>query len=317
MEEAGGQDFLHVPSKNPFVFAARKVLWRNKVSEMNRKLILYAEKSSADAIVFFGTGAEIISPSTLHALSALKAKKVLWLIDTFFQGQPHPSIVTQCLPWFDLCLIVDAHYAPFYKQSGAKTVEVLDLVCDPEIHRHLNLTPEEKEIYGSPVVYIGNYFAQGSHRLALLLSLCEKFPVKLWGRGWEKTNEQAFKKAWTGKPVYGNEMCKVYSASRICLNMLPKESMNFLNMRIFEASACGTLVLTEHRERLAEAYAIGKEIESWKTQEELMRKIHYFLSHEDKRAQIAEAGQKRTLADHTYESRMKTLCSRIQELSSR
>lgn len=308
VEVAGGYDFLHMPSKNPLVRASRKFLWRKKVGAMNHTLLRRIKQSSAGFVLLFGTETDLLFPETLRALAALKIKKILWIIDTAIDGKAPSRIITHSLPVFDLCLAADAHFPQIYRQSGAKTVEILELGCDPEIHRPLHLTPEEKETYGSPLVYIGNYFAQGEYRLSLLHLLCEKFPVKLWGRGWEKAKEPAIKKAWTGKSVYRDEMCKVYSASKICLNILPKESINLLNVRIFEAAACGAMVLTEHRERLADAYAVGKEIESFSSPDELLKKIEYFLSHEDERKKLADAGRQKTLSAHTYENRMKRLC---------
>jgi spore maturation protein CgeB len=40
---------------------------------------------------------------------------------------------------------------------------------------------------------------------------------------------------------------------------------------------------------------------------DLAAKIEYFLGHEDERRAIADAGQRRTLAEHTYAHRMEDL----------
>jgi predicted SAM-dependent methyltransferase len=76
------------------------------------------------------------------------------------------------------------------------------------------------------------------------------------------------------------------------------------NMRIFEATGEGVFLLTEHHKNLDNLFEIGKEIETFSNEKELMDKIKYYISHDNERNEIALKGQQRCLADHSLEKRI-------------
>ena len=73
--------------------------------------------------------------------------------------------------------------------------------------------------------------------------------------------------------------------------------------RNFEVPGSGGFLLTSDADNLGDYYENGKEIVIFENTEEMIEKIKYYLSHEDERQRIAEAGYRRTLRDHTYEKR--------------
>jgi len=83
-------------------------------------------------------------------------------------------------------------------------------------------------------------------------------------------------------------------------------------MRMFEATACGSLLITQEVPYLDELFEIGKEIVVYSTMRELTEKIDYYLEHDKEREKIARAGQRRTLRDHTYKNRVKDIIKIIK-----
>jgi spore maturation protein CgeB len=82
---------------------------------------------------------------------------------------------------------------------------------------------------------------------------------------------------------------------------------NANNMRLFEATGVGALLITDNKDNLGELFEVGKEVVSYSTPEEASELICYYLNHPDEAAAIARAGQERTLKEHTYENRIKEL----------
>ena len=78
-------------------------------------------------------------------------------------------------------------------------------------------------------------------------------------------------------------------------------------MRLYEATGVGTFLLTDAKRNLGELFEPGVEVETYGDADELVEKARYYLDHEEVRAAIAEAGQRRTLRDHTYARRMEEL----------
>jgi spore maturation protein CgeB len=115
--------------------------------------------------------------------------------------------------------------------------------------------------------------------------------------------------------AWGKEMYEILAGSKITLNHHIGIAGEFANnMRLFEATGVGALLLTDRKNNLSEIFEPFQEVVAYSSPEECLEMIHHYLHHEDERRAIAEAGQRRTLAEHSYAVRMEEL-SRL--LSSR
>jgi spore maturation protein CgeB len=85
------------------------------------------------------------------------------------------------------------------------------------------------------------------------------------------------------------------------------------NLRLFEATGVGTLLVTDWKANLHEMFEPGKEVVAYRTSEECAEMIQYYLEHDKKREAIASAGQQRTLRDHTYYNRMQVLVDIVRK----
>jgi hypothetical protein len=82
-----------------------------------------------------------------------------------------------------------------------------------------------------------------------------------------------------------------------------RPGVNQVKLRDFEVPFAGGFYLVEEAEDHAELFKIGSEIETWHNPDELIDKIRYYSKHEGRRVAVAEAGRKRALAEHTWNSR--------------
>lgn len=78
-----------------------------------------------------------------------------------------------------------------------------------------------------------------------------------------------------------------------------------MNMRIFEATGCGVFLLAEHHENISSYFRSGWEIETYRSRDELIDKIRFYLRNPELREAIAARGQRRCLRDHSMEERAK------------
>ena len=96
--------------------------------------------------------------------------------------------------------------------------------------------------------------------------------------------------------------------SRITVNVHIDVAENFANnMRLYEATGCGALLITDQKDNLSELFAPGTEIIAYRSPGEAVEYIKYYMDHPEEVAAIAQAGQERTLRDHTYRHRMEEL----------
>jgi hypothetical protein len=115
------------------------------------------------------------------------------------------------------------------------------------------------------------------------------------------------------QPVYGSEVVTQYSKCNIVIDIradfgLPAENMydrETSNMRIFEATRSGSLLLAENCYNLKKYFKIDEEIVTFSSNEELLDKIKYYLDdrNESKRLDIAERGFARAITEHSIEKR--------------
>ena len=111
-------------------------------------------------------------------------------------------------------------------------------------------------------------------------------------------------------------MARTYSAARIAFN---RSIRNDVNMRVFEAVACGSLLMTNDLSDngLAELFRDGVHLATYREPEDLIDKLAYYLEREPIRERIAAAGRAEAIAKHTYAHRMKTILGRAAEVLSR
>jgi hypothetical protein len=161
----------------------------------------------------------------------------------------------------------------------------LPLACDPHVHRKHDVAKR------FDVAFVGN--PVGPERIELLGILQERFPQSFIGR------------------CYGDAMAEVYSASRTVFN---RSVGNDVNMRVFEALACGSLLVTNDLADNGqdELFCDGRHLALYRTADELPEKISWYLAHAGPRQRIEEAGRSEVLRRHTYRHRMETLLGEIK-----
>lgn len=271
-------------------------------AQMNRKLIGQVKTGRYD-LVFINKG-EIIYAKTVDVLSQIPEVRVAsWYVDSPLWFHSSTRHIAQSLKFFDIVFVFDGHYTPEIKRWGAKRVEVLPFGCDPAVHKKVELTPEEQTLYGSPVCFIGNYQGAGSDREKILDQLVD-CDVKIWGAGWQHCPIEALKQKWAGRPARQEELVKIYSASRITVNVTHPQSITQPNLRTFEAAACGILLINDWLSGLKDFFDVGREIEVYTSVKELKEKLGYYLSHPKLAEEIGQAGQRRAYKDHAYRRRM-------------
>src|SRR5688572_2902585 len=84
------------------------------------------------------------------------------------------------------------------------------------------------------------------------------------------------------------------------------------NMRMYEATGVGACLLTDTGSNIGDLYDADREVVTYKSYPELLEKIRYLNDHPDERRRIAEAGQQRTLRDHTVRRRVDQIDELIQ-----
>ena len=84
-----------------------------------------------------------------------------------------------------------------------------------------------------------------------------------------------------------------------------------VRLRDFEAPMCGACYLTGHSDEIEEFYEVGKEIDTYRTEAELINKARHYLRNRASAERLREAGLRRARRDHTWKRRFEKLFQNI------
>jgi hypothetical protein len=203
----------------------------------------------------------------------------------------------------DLVLTSFPHFVSRFRREGIAS-EYFRIGFDPRVLARLdNLGPRHETVF---VGALGrSQHAQGN---ALLERAAARVPIDVWGYGLDAgSSSSPLVRRYHGE-AWGLEMLRVLAGARIALNRhIDVAENNANNMRLYEATGVGSLLLTDAKENLGELFDVGGEVVAYRDEDELVQAVEHYLEHEDERAAIAAAGQRRTLREHTYAVRMREL----------
>ncbi len=151
-------------------------------------------------------------------------------------------------------------------------------------------------------------------RLKLLTGIAARMPLTIMTPN-RVGGVAALSSADQRAPVFGLAMYRALAASGVALNTHIDISLGHANnMRLFEATGVGACLLTDHADNLAELFAVDTEIATYRTPEEAVEKARYLLEHPAEREAMAKAGQRRTLAAHSFDQRALELDALIRHM---
>lgn len=206
---------------------------------------------------------------------------------------------------FDVIFTSFPFYVDRFNALGVQGV-FLPLAFDPIVIEQVEIPLRRTHA----VTFIGGY---GRHwdMDDLFLTLAAETPIEFWGYGFE-TAPAAIQTKWHG-PVWGLDMYKVLLGSHIVVNRHGGIAQGYSNnLRMFEATGCGALLLTEQAPNLAD-YFNADQCATYLSPADAVARIDYYLSNSFHLAAVAGLGQSKTLRVHTYAQRMPVVSKILEE----
>ncbi len=200
----------------------------------------------------------------------------LWAIDTHIA----PRRILERARQADRVFAAQRQGCRLLESQGIPHVQWLPLAADAAIHGDRGVA---RKLDWAFVGHLGH-----ERRADLLQALQKARPNGLVGRAWFE------------------DMAGVYSRAKIGFNCSVADD---LNMRVFEAMAAGSMLLTNRIEHsgLEDLFKPGVHFDWYADEEELLRLMHSHLADDAARRAIALAGRRAVLEHHTYHHRMKFL----------
>ncbi len=156
-------------------------------------------------------------------------------------------------------------------------------------------------------LYLGNKVTE-QERLRLLKRVSEAYSLDLYTASdfspLPRANYRGLAKSTT-------EMPKIFHLSKINLNFTSKPIRTGLPLRLWDILGAGGFVLTNFQSEIPEYFEVGKDLDIYASEEELMEKIQYYLEHEKERQAIAESGYRKAKEQYSLELRVKQILKTV------
>ena len=274
--------------------------------------------ASEEPRYFFTQKGEVLPPPLIERIRTRGCVTIYWCFDvamTDWQvaiAKVHDFVATN----------VEGHVA-YFKSKGLRNVRWV----------HQGFDPASFVITGCESPVTGPWYADvgmiGSMGHPLYRTRCERltrlkkngFNVKWWGRrlAREIRNVAYFAAGvhtlWAGKEVYAGDFTDVVRHVKIVIGQdadLPAPG-RYLSNRSFSVPGCGGFYLARRTAGIESLFDIDQEVVVFDSDEEMIDKAWFYLTHEELRQRIALAGQKRVLTEYTYKNRMEELFRWVRE----
>jgi len=155
-----------------------------------------------------------------------------------------------------------------------------------------------------------------SKRREILSKICEffkdKYKIKFFGSKIKKGESfyEILNKFHFGKRIYFEDFKKVCIGSKIIVDIGSNtclEEIGAISQKIFMITGCGGFLILHYIKGIEDFFEIGKEIEVFRSLDELFKKINYYMENKEEREKIAKKGMERTLREHTYKKRIEKI----------
>ncbi len=280
---------------------------------LRRKFGEFASEAAMARIVPFRPDIVLVlaqAPLFAPALETLRERGIataFWFVEDY----RHMEYWRDTASKYDYFFAIQEGVFPgLLREAGARNAAFLPMAASPEVHRKVELSPEEEAEFGSDVSFVG----AGYYNRRRLFEGLVDLDFRIWGNEWDGCSALRPFLQRDGARVGTGDIVKIFNASRININLHSSsyhEGINpdgdFVNPRTFEIAACGAFQLVDRRDGLDRFFRIGGEVACFDSLPDLRAKIARYLADPEERKAVAAMGRRRVLRDHTYERRMEEM----------
>ena len=281
-----------------------------------KALLNKAKKFRPDIVLI--AGGITIYPDTITAIKELgNITTINWSADYPRNFDYH----IKAGPYYDYLFTSSMDGLKKYQENGHVNGHFLPFACDPQIHKPIDVSEEERKKYSSDVCFVGSNYPE---RLSVLEKL-SGMDLGIWGIGWDRLPvDSPLRQHIRGGVLKPEEWTKVYNCSKIVLNILsikldgaieladPKYG-HIANTKVFEILSCGALQLVERKSDVIKLFKPGKHLVCYEDSNELIELIEYYLNNPTDRQKISNNGRRIAHEKHTYLHRLEEMLSLINQ----
>lgn len=181
-----------------------------------------------------------------------------------------------------------------------------ELILDPI----MELIESQVQIYlgdkftGKKKKVFSDFFMGGKatqiERKNILALLAQMYPVTIYTDDEISDIPELLNKGFV---PYETEMPKVFSLSKINLNMTHKAIQTGIPLRVLDVLGAGGFLITNYQKEIADRFIDGEDLVIYYNEKDLLQKVSYYLQNDEERNRIAQNGHEKVKKYFTYEQK--------------
>jgi spore maturation protein CgeB len=271
--------------------------WRGLVPRLTRR------ERWQRRVAVLGAIADSFDPDVVHVQSIevlpAPAVDVLRKPGRLISAQTASPVV----PWrelarYDVLASSLPHYVERIRAEGG-AAHYLPLAFEPTLASVLGAATRQ-----TPVSFVGSLTPHHQQRIRLLSAISRRVAIDIWSSDPPTSAFDGAPVRFHG-PAWGRDMYRVLGTSRVTINVHGEHAAGYANnLRLYEATGMGALLVTEAAPNLASLFEPGVEVATYRDENELAEVVAHYADHEEEAAATAARGQARTHREHTWGRRM-------------
>ncbi len=292
------------------------ILHRWDMNRLNNGLLKLVNNFKPD-ILLANWGGTFYPETITEIRKQYNAITINWLSD-YPGGTGVLDTALKVVPAYDYFFAQSTDALEAHEKRGNKEGMWLNAACDPDIHKPMDLSEEEKLEYGSDICFVGSMYPE---RVELFETLTD-FDIGIWGPGWDRIDATSpLRKHIKGGIVTPDIWVKIYNASKIVINYMghygtdiDEDKITQASPRVFETLACGSFQIVDSKKDVVALFNSGEHLVCFKKICEVKKLVKEYLDNPQKCKKIANKGRNEVLAKHTWVHRIEEMLKAIGKL---
>ncbi len=304
----------NISSKRYLISFVEKVFFKLKFPldfEKFNKRVLEEVESFRPEIVFIIKG-NLIKPKTLEKIKKIDAaiKLISWSLDDMYARHNRSIYYKRGLHLYDYIFTTKFYNLKELKEFNAKNIQFLYQAYSKKYHKPYSGCSNSN--FKSDVLFIGT---AEKERIDSLNYLAEHgVNIAVFGGAWDKIDRSLLNNNLHIHEfdLIGDDYAEALSCAKISLCFLRKINRDTHTSRSVEIPACKGFMIAERTEEHLKLFTENKEAVYFDNNEELLKKVKYYLKNAFERERIRDNGYIRCIeSDYSYDDRVKEIIKKV------
>jgi len=283
-------------------FDTKEYYFKNGKKALNKNLLNLINQQKPDALIMIFFNDEF-TPETLSKIKQIspQTKTILISCDEDLKYENFYKFISL---FFDIKLISQKPVIPQYKKDNLKN-----------LYFHMDYNTYKLQPLKTDYKYDATFIGRPKADRAEIMQYLADNGIKIGLFGWEWNNNPNLKKYYQGF-LNAEDYNKTLNQTRInlCLTKAGyQEEAGLFNLKgkAFEVALTSSFQLIEYFPAITELFKTKQEIDTFKTKQELLEKIKYYIKNEKQREKIAQNSYKRVMKDFNRDKHLKKIFTEI------